>query len=127
MPWPAAAEEEVQEEEEEEEGEEEDARETFPVVNPGPSPPRAGKSCCSGRWQGRGGSVLGLRAPNGALPPSLPVASVLQPPPAPLGQGVPDATLGALLKAAGEAAKKRNKTVKSLSTAAHAQSCLPAL
>ena len=106
----AAAEEEVQVEEEE--GEEEDARETFPVVDPGPAPPRAGRSAAAAAGKAEGGSVLGLKAPNGALLPSLPVAPVLQPPPAPLVQGVPEATLGALLKGRCRRPRRWNETAK---------------
>ena len=101
-------------EEEEEEGEEEDVRETVPVVDPGPAPPRVGKAAAVAAGKAKGGSVLGLRAPDGVLPTSLPVAPVLQPPPAPLVRGVPDATLGALLKAAVQASKKANETAKAI-------------
>ena len=120
----AAAEEEVQEEEEE--SEEEDVRVTVPVVDPGPAPPRAGIAAAVAAGKAKGGSVLGLRAPDGVLPPSMPVAPVLQPPPAPSVRGVPDATLGALLKVAAQASKKANETAKAfLQQFMLREACLP--
>ena len=54
---------------EDEEAEEEEDFETDPTVNPASPPRRAGKAAAAPADKAKGGSVLGLRAPDGAAVP----------------------------------------------------------
>ena len=123
MRGPAAAEvtspEEDRTDEEEKADEEEDLK-ADPAVHSTPPARRSAEG--GGRQSGKtkGDSGLGLRTLDEAGWPSLQVTPLLQPPPPLLVAGMADASLGARLKAALQAAMKANEVAEALASRAAA-------